>query len=233
MAEKRNNQDKKRNDARVPSALGTTTVYKNLHFYRKSDVLVQLTKVFCERFFQKYGDRTVDQMVQAARSVKQNIAEGCTDGETSKEMELKLLGTARGSNQELLEDYQDYLKHRKIGEWALFNTERYKALRAFAKTKSDLADYEPFFYRWNDEEMANCAICLCHMVDKALGSFIARKDREFVENGGIRERMTAARLNYRQSQTDTLQHLLEENAQLKAENAYLHHLLEELKKKIN
>lgn len=69
---------------RVPSILRKATVYTQLHFYRKSDVLVQLTKAFCERFLPKYGDRTVDQMVQAARSIKQNIAEGLTDGQMKK-----------------------------------------------------------------------------------------------------------------------------------------------------
>ena len=79
---------------------------------------MQLTKSFCERFLPKWGDRTVDQMVQVSRSIKQNLAEGLTDGQTSFEVEIKLLGIARGSNQELLEDYQDYLKHQGLAEWA-------------------------------------------------------------------------------------------------------------------
>lgn len=100
----------RRYDDGMPSIFRKATVYTDLHFYRKSDVLVQLTKAFCKRFLPKHGDRTVDQMVQAARSVKQNIAEGLTDGQTSFETEIKLMGIAKGSNQELLEDYQDYLK---------------------------------------------------------------------------------------------------------------------------
>lgn len=86
-------------DDGVPSVLRKKTVYTDLFFYRKSDVLVQLTKAFCERFLPRYGDRTVDQMVQAARSIKQNIAEGFTDGQTSFEVEMKLLGIAKGSNR--------------------------------------------------------------------------------------------------------------------------------------
>ena len=74
----------------TPSAMRKPTVYTGLHFYRKSDVLVQLTKAFCGRFLPRYGDRTVDQMVQAARSVKQNIVEGLTDGQTAFETEIKL-----------------------------------------------------------------------------------------------------------------------------------------------
>ena len=112
------NIDLKRYDDGTPSIMRKATVYTELHFYRKSDVLVQLTKVFCERFLPKYGDRTVDQMVQAARSVKQNIAEGLTDGQTSFETEIKLMGIAKGSNQELLEDYHDYLKQHGLNDWS-------------------------------------------------------------------------------------------------------------------
>lgn len=211
----------KRYDDGMPSVLRKPTVYQSLHFYRKSEVLVQLTKRFCERFLPKYGDRTVDQMVQAARSIKQNIAEGCTDGQTSTETELKLLGIARGSNQELLEDYTDYLKHHHIIEWATGNKERFDRLRTFAKEHSDVEDYMPFLDRWSDEEMANCAICLCHMVDRAMCSFIEKKDREFVEQGGIRERMTAARLDRRGTQKEIIERQQAEIEMLKAEVASL------------
>lgn len=192
------------------------TVYTELYFYRKSDVLVQLTKVFCARFLPRYGDRTVDQMVQAARSVKQNIAEGLTDGQTSFETEMKLLGIARGSNQELLEDYLDYIKQHGIQEWAQENPERYNAMRNFCRNHSDERDYRPFFAQWTDEEMANLAICLCHMVDKAMTTFLAKRDREFVEEGGIRERMTAARLEMRGTQKQIIAQQEKEIARLKA-----------------
>ena len=85
----------RRYDDGTPSVLRQPTHYQELFFYRKSDVLVQLTKVFCKRFLPRYGDRTVDQMVQSARSVKQNIAEGLTDGQTSFEVEIRLLGIAQ------------------------------------------------------------------------------------------------------------------------------------------
>lgn len=98
------------------SVLRKAVVYTTLRFYQRSDVLYQLTQVFCQRYLPKYGDRTVDQMIQAARSTKQNIAEGSSDGQTSMEVEIKLLGIARGSNLELLEDYQDYLKRHGQSE---------------------------------------------------------------------------------------------------------------------
>lgn len=234
----------------IPSVLRKKTVYTELHFYRKSDVLVQLTKAFCDRFLPKYGDRTVDQMVQAARSIKQNIAEGFTDGQTSFEVEIKLLGIARGSNQELLEDYQDYLKHHGLPEWAeaaktgvsgisgntgisgmpgttgtagtpAYYVERFDRLRAFCKGNSDNNAYLPYYQRWTDEEMANCAICLCHMVDRAMTSFIEKRDREFVEQGGIRERMTAARLDRRGTQKEIIAAQEREIAALKAQVASL------------
>lgn len=214
----------------TPSAMRKPTVYTGLHFYRKSDVLVQLTKAFCGRFLPRYGDRTVDQMVQAARSVKQNIVEGLTDGQTSFETEIKLLGIARGSNQELLEDYQDYIKQHGIPEWAKGNQSRYDSMRKFCREHSDERDYHPFFMKWTDEEMANLAICLCHMVDKAMSSFIAKRDREFVEEGGVRERMAAARLDMRGTQKQIIAQQEKEIAMLKAKVASLEREIDALRR---
>lgn len=91
--------------------------WKELRFYQKSEALYQMTFVFCDRFLPKHGDRTVDQMLQAARSGKQNIIEGSEDGKTSTEMELKLLNVARSSIHELREDFKDYLLSRKLSLW--------------------------------------------------------------------------------------------------------------------
>ena len=203
-----------------PSVLRKATVWQELNFYKRSDILYQLTVVFCRRFLPKYGDRTVDQMVQAARSTKQNIVEGCSDGQTSFETELKLLGVSRGSNQELLADYKDYLSSHGLAEWKGVNR-RFDALHAFCRENTALADFQPFFEKWSDDEMANCAICLAHMVDKALATTIAKKDEEFVTQGGIRERMTAARLGYRTDQRERIAALERENAALRAKVARL------------
>ena len=217
----------------TPSVMRKSTVYKELHFFRKSDVLVQLTKAFCHRFLPHYGDRTVDQMIQAARSIKQNIAEGFTDGQTSFETEIKLLGIAKGSNQELLEDYQDYLKQHNLPEWAKTNIPRYDDMRTFCRDHSDEIHYRPYFDRWTDEEMVNVAICLCHMVDKAMTSFLAKRDREFVEEGGIRERMTAARLDMRATQKQIIAQQEQEIATLKAQNNSLTAQINSQKTQIN
>lgn len=185
------------------SVLRKAVVYTTLRFYQRSDVLYQLTQVFCQRYLPKYGDRTVDQTIQAARSTKQNIAEGSSDGQTSMEVEIKLLGIARGSNLELLEDYQDYLKRHGQSEWKGSNP-RFEGLHDFCREHSLYKDYQPLFPNMNDTELANMAICLCHQIDSALTKYIEKKDREFTTEGGIRERMTAARLEQRNTQKETI-----------------------------
>lgn len=208
------------------SVLRKAVVYEELRFYQRSDVLYQLTQLFCQRYLPKYGDRTVDQMVQAARSTKQNIAEGSSDGQTSMEVELKLLGIARGSNKELLEDYQDYLKRRGMEEWFGKNP-RFDRMHDFCTQHSKYDDYKALLPRMNDEELSNMAICLCHQVDKALTSYIERKDREFTTEGGIRERMTAARLGQRETQKQTIERQQKEIEALRKEVARLRALLRE------
>ena len=208
------------------SALRRRTMYTELRFYQRSDVLYQLTQVFVHRFLKPYGDRTVDQMVQAARSSKQNIVEGSSDGETSLESELKLLGFARGSNKELLEDYQDYLKRKGYTEW--YGTHpRFRDLHDFCRKHYLFEDYKDLLPKMSDEEMANMAICLCHQVDAAMNKYIERKDREFTTEGGVRERMTAARLDQRGTQKQIIERQAQEIAALKQEIARLKVLLEQ------
>ena len=194
--------------------------WEDLYFYKKTVVLDQLTFVFCQRFLPKFGDRTVDQMVQAARSGKQNIVEGFADGVTSTEMELKLLNVARASLKELAEDFLDYLRRHSLALWDVKHP-RYDGLLKFCREHNELADYQPFFSRWTDEELANCANTLCHMVDRMMTTFLEKKEKDFTENGGIRERMTAARLGRRQTQNEEIAALKAEVAQLQAENASL------------
>lgn len=198
------------------SVLRKAVVYTNLRFYQRSDVLYQLTQVFCQKFLPKYGDRTVDQMVQSARSVKQNIAEGSSDGQTSTEVEIRLLGISRGSNLELLEDFHDYLKRKGIGEWFGKNP-RFEPLHQFCKNHSKYEDYQALLPKMNDEELANMGICLCHQIDSALKKYIEKKDREFTTEGGIKERMTAARLEQRESQKEIIARQAQEIESLRKE----------------
>lgn len=197
------------------------TNWQNLYFYQKTVVLYQMTVVFCRRFLPKFGDRTVDQMVQAARSGKQNIVEGFADGVTSTEMELKLLNVARASIKELKEDYLDYLRSHQLTLWRPKLHPRYDGMLKFCRAHNTLDDYEPYFAKWNDEEFANCANTLCHMVDKMMSTHMAKMAADFKENGGIRERMTAARLGRRQTQNEEIAALKAENAALRAEIARL------------
>ena len=196
------------------------TNWEKLFFYQKTVVLYQMTYVFCKRFLPRHGDRTVDQMIQAARSGKQNIVEGCADGVTSTEMELKLLNVARASLKELKEDYLDYIRSRSLVLWDKKHP-RYDGLLKFCRQRNKLEEYEPFFEKWTDEELANCANTLCHMVDKMIATHLKNKEIDFTENGGIRERMTAARLGRRKTQNEEIAALKAENASLKREIAAL------------
>ena len=177
--------------------------WSNLHFYQKSDTLYQLTATFCRRFLPPYGDRTVDQMIQAARSGKQNIIEGLADGKSSTEMQLKLLNVARASIQELREDYNDFLRSKQMDIWAPTN-KRYQPLVDFCKQHNTSSDYEPFFEKWSAEEMANTALTLCYMTDSMLHHALQYIEQDFVERGGIKERMYAARTGYRRAEDEEL-----------------------------
>lgn len=190
------------------------TRWENLWFYQKTVVLYQMTVVFCRRFLKAYGDRTVDQMVQAARSGKQNIVEGSADGVTSTAMESSLLNAARGSIKELKEDYLDYIGSHKLVLWDN-DYPRYHAMQKFCRSHNRIEDYEPYFERWNDEEMSNAAVTLCCMVDTMMQSYQKKKEEEFVTEGGIKERMTAARLGYRTDHRQELEALRNENAALR------------------
>ena len=207
--------------------LKKAVVWKDLYFYRKSDTIYQLTVEFCRRFLPAYGDRTVDQMVQAARSGKQNIVEGSEDGQTSSEMEIKLMNVARGSLQELRSDYLDYLHTRHLNVWEKENP-RQQRLREFCHQHNDYCDYEPLLGKMNDEEMANLALTLCHQTDKMMCSYIERLEERFVKEGGIKERMYAARTGYRPQQSEHLEALEAETSRLKAENQALRKRIEEL-----
>ena len=210
------------------NVLKKAVVWKDLYFYRKSDTIYQLTVEFCKRFLPLHGDRTVDQMVQAARSGKQNIVEGSEDGQTSSEMEIKLLNVARGSLQELRADYHDYLNTHHLVLWTA-DSERQQRLRNFCHSHNDFNAYAPLVSKMNDEEMANLLLTLCHQTDKMMCAYIEKLEQRFVTEGGIKERMYAARTGYRQQQDAYLRSLEAENQRLKAENQELKQKIEKLR----
>ena len=192
--------------------LRSQTKWAELYFYQKTDVLYQLTFIFTKLHLQQFGDRTVDQMVQAARSGKQNIVEGSEDGMTSMEMEIKLLNVARSSIHELREDYEDFLKSRGMLLWDKMHP-RYDRMLKFCRSHNRWEEYEKLAAKMNAEEMANTALTLCHMVDKMMISYQKKLEKEFVTEGGIKERMTAARLGYRTNQQQEIARLRQELAQ--------------------
>ena len=197
--------------------------YENLKVFKKATVIYDLTFYFTQRFLTR-GDRTIDQMVQAARSGKQNIAEGSAASSTSSETELKLMNVARASMQELLADYEDYLRVRNLQTW-LLKDERAVKTREFCKHHVETADFMVDIDRRSDETIANITLTLIHQFDSMMGRLLDRLQKDFVEKGGIREQMTAARLGYRNEQKTRIAELEAENAALKARVAELEALL--------
>lgn len=164
--------------------------------YKKAEIIYDATNYFTNRFFCR-GDRTIDQMVQAARSGKQNIAEASMASGTSKETEIKLTNVARSSLEELLIDYQDFLRIRNLQEWPKDHpyTERLRELNRLAD-----GTYNTFrrgVENENPEICANVIIGLIKVTTYLLYKQICKLEKDFIENGGLRERMTRARLEAR------------------------------------
>ena len=170
--------------------------YAELLSYQKAEIVYDLTYRFCQRFLAK-GDRTIDQMVQAARSGKQNIVEGSKASLTSKEMEIKLTNVARASLEELLIDYRDYLRVRDLKLWEKDSKEAIFVRKLGASSHVTYESYRTYVETRPPEVIANIAICLIHQTNYLLDQQIRRLERDFVKEGGLRERMTRARLQYR------------------------------------
>lgn len=176
--------------------------YKKLLSYQKADVIFQLTYFFCHNFLQR-GDRTVDQMVQAARSGKQNIVEGCMASATSTKTEIKLLNVAKASLQELLEDYEDYLKTRCHRQWEE-GSQELTVMRDLGRKHSD-ADYFMELAKTRPADtIANMAIVLLKQADYLLHRQIQRLADDFSRQGGFSERMTRVRLSSRAATDSTI-----------------------------
>ncbi|MBR6140213.1 MAG: four helix bundle suffix domain-containing protein [Bacteroidaceae bacterium] len=169
--------------------------YRQLRVYLVTEIIYDLTYHFAHRFLVK-GDRTIDQMEQAARSGKQNIAEGSKASMTSRETEIKLTNVAKASLEELLIDYEDYLRVRGLCQWD--NTHpRYAKMRDYAQSETLRNEYRKIQEKLTDEELANLCITLIHQATYMLRKLIERQEEQFLKEGGIREQMTKARLEYR------------------------------------
>ena len=169
--------------------------YRALLSYQKAECLYDITFYFVNKYLAK-GDRTIDQMLQAARSGKQNIAEGSAASATSSETELKLMNVARASFQELLTDYEDYLRVRGLEQWTAEDFRSIKTRQVSIK-HNDSEFYRKAIKERSDATIANIDITLLHQEDYMLRKLIDRLQDDFVRNGGIREQMYNARINYR------------------------------------
>lgn len=201
--------------------------YRALLVYQKAECLYDITFYFAHHYFVERKDRTIDQLIQAVRSGKQNIAEGSSAATTSSETELKLMGVARARMKEVLEDYIDYLRTRGLEQWAV-NDPRTKQIQEYSKKHNRPEDYTTDIDKRSPEALCNIAITLIHQFDNMMGKLLDRLQKDFVELGGIRERMTAARLGYRNGQKTRIEELETENSQLKAKIAELEERLKSL-----
>lgn len=170
--------------------------YKNLIAFQKTECIYDITYYFLEHYLPLIGDRTVDQMKQAARSGKQNIAEGNETGTTSMEACIKLVNVAKASLKELQEDYEDYLRNHGNKIWDV-NSQQCKNAREWCKAHSKPADYMRVCQERDDITLANIALVLIHQADFLLKRLLEKHKQDFLEHGGIKEQMSAARRQWR------------------------------------
>jgi len=170
--------------------------YESLLSFQKSRIVYDATVRFCERFIDKFS-RTTDQMIQAARSGKQNILEGSRASGTSKEMELKLTNVARASLEELLEDYRDFLRSCKQPQWDKDSKEVRFVRKLGSSEHLSYELFREFIDTRPGDVVANIVISLIHQTNYLLDQQIRRLEKDFLKEGGLRERMTRARLDAR------------------------------------
>jgi four helix bundle suffix protein len=166
--------------------------YRDLRAYQNAEIVHDCTVAFCKRFL-RVTDRTVDQMVQAARSGKQNIAEGSSVSGTSRATELKLVGVARASLEELLLDYEDFLRQRGLITWPKDHEKAVFIRKLAYKPSRSYMTYKTYIEEKSPETAANTAICLINQTCFLLDKLKHQLGKRLVEEGGINERIYAAR----------------------------------------
>ena len=165
---------------------------KNLLIYRKAELLYDMTYYFCHTFLPP-KDRTVDQMIQAARSGKQNIAEGNSTGMTSKESEIKLINVAKASFHELLLDYEDFLRVRNFRQWEIDSDEVNFLRKKTCEKNIPNSYFLELAKSRNADVIANMAIVFLKQEDYLLHKHLKALEDDFLQNGGLREKMFAMR----------------------------------------
>ncbi|MBN1482259.1 four helix bundle protein [candidate division KSB1 bacterium] len=187
-------QDKK--NAESPRIIPPHGGYRNLKSFQMAEIVYDATVFFCEKFIDRFS-RTRDQMIQAARSGRQNIAEGSMASGTSKKTELKLVGVARASLEELLIDYQDFLRQRGLLLWEKDDPRIVKIRKLCYQSNRSYLTYKPYFEDSPPEVAANTAICLIHQTNYLLDQQLRSLEQQFLQNGGFTERLYQARIEMR------------------------------------
>ncbi|MGH7782882.1 MAG: four helix bundle suffix domain-containing protein [Candidatus Binatia bacterium] len=174
--------------------------YRRLRSFQVTEIVYDGTVAFCDRFVDKRS-RTHDQMVQAARSGRQNIAEGSRASATSSQTELRLVNVARASLDELLLDYEDFLRQRGLKLWEKDDLEARRVREVgLGRDRTDKRAYSEWLNHREPSVVANALICLIHQANYLLDQQIRGLERQFVDDGGYSERLAAARLEKRREQ---------------------------------
>ncbi|MEW6002518.1 MAG: four helix bundle suffix domain-containing protein [Nitrospirota bacterium] len=182
----------KRNEKSKPDLISSHGGYRNLKSYQTAEIIYDATAVFCDLFIDKRS-RTYDQMLQAARSGKQNIVEGSMVSGTSKKSELKLIGIARASLEELLLDYNDFLRQRRLALWGKAH-QKAQAIRKLAWEKNrSYTTYMTYIESSSPEVAANTLICLIHQANYLLDQQLRQLEKQFLEKGGFTEKLYQVR----------------------------------------
>jgi restriction system protein len=186
-------------DKSTPTLIPPHGGYRELKSYQNSEIVYDATVIFCDRFIDRRS-RTHDQMVQAARSGKQNIAEGSMASATSKKTELKLVNVARASLEELLLDYQDFLRQRKLPLWAKdHETAQVVRKLAYAENRS-YRTYAAYIEESPPEVAANTLICLINQTNYLLDQQLRQLEQQFLQEGGFTEKLYRARSQARKNE---------------------------------
>ena len=177
---------------KLPQLIPPHGGYRELQSYQMSEIVYDATVVFCNRFISRRS-RTHDQMVQAARSGKQNIAEGSMASGTSKKFELKLVGVARASLEELLLDFQDYLRQKGLSLWAKDHPKSGEIRKLCYQKNRSYLTYKTYVEASPPEVAANAMVCLIHQTNYLLDQQLRSLEKEFLKEGGFTERLYRVR----------------------------------------
>ena len=174
-----------------PGLIGPHGGYRDLKSYQNAEIVYDATVKFCERFVNRYS-RTTDQMVQAARSGKQNIAEGSMASGTSRKTELKLVGIARASLEELLLDYQDFLRQHGLGLWEKSHPTAQEVRKLVYRSNRSYMTYKNLVES-DPATSANALVCLIHQTNFLLDRQLSQLEQRFLKEGGFTEKLYQAR----------------------------------------